>query len=163
VKTLKPVEKRIEWFGVRIEALRERAEAAEAEVGRLRAVVDDRDLRIVSARGRICEAEADQGFSDLLADYNDRLNDIKALRAKLAAAPEDLTRNDAYELQGILRTLTPSGTALKTSARELVRKWEEQNAKLALADKVVAAVWNSKACVRLKSIRAALDAYRNAT
>ena len=146
---LKPVEKRIEWFGVRIEALRERAEAAEAEVGRLRA--------------KNVDLGGGQGFSDLLADYNDRLNDIKALRAKLAAAPEDLTRNDAYELQDILRTLTPSGTALKTSARELVRKWEEQNAKLALADKVVGAVWNSKACVRVKSIRAALDAYRNAT
>jgi len=149
VKMLKPVEKRIEWFGVRIEALRERAEAAEAEVGRLRA--------------KNVDLGGGQGFSDLLADYNDRLNDIKALRAKLAAAPEDLTRNDAYELQDILRTLTPSGTALKTSARELVRKWEEQNAKLALADKVVGAVWNSKACVRVKSIRAALDAYRNAT
>ena len=149
MKMLKPVEKRIEWFGVRIEALRERAEAAEAEVGRLRA--------------KNVDLGGGQGFSDLLADYNDRLNDIKALRAKLAAAPEDLTRNDAYELQDILRTLTPSGTALKTSARELVRKWEEQNAKLALADKVVGAVWNSKACVRVKSIRAALDAYRNAT
>ena len=146
MKMLKPVEKRIEWFGVRIEALRERAEAAEAEVGRLRA--------------KNVDLGGGQGFSDLLADYNDRLNDIKALRAKLAAAPEDLTRNDAYELQDILRTLTPSGTALKTSARELVRKWEEQNAKLALADKVVGAVWNSKACVRVKSIRAALDAYR---
>ena len=92
--------------------------------------------------------------------HQDAWLEVERLRAKLAAAPEDLTRNDAYELQDILRTLTPSGTALKTSARELVRKWEEQNAKLALADKVVGAVWNSKACVRVKSIRAALDAYR---
>lgn len=37
-----------------------------------------------------------------------------------------VSNDEARELQDILRTLTPSGTALKTSARELVESWEKQ-------------------------------------
>jgi hypothetical protein len=40
---------------------------------------------------------------------------------------------ESHELQSILRTLTNSGTALITSARELVRLWEEGKAALAAA------------------------------
>jgi len=53
----------------------ERTQNAEAEVERLRAVVDDRDLRIVSARGRICEAEADLAA---LKERNERLVEVAA-------------------------------------------------------------------------------------
>jgi len=45
---------------------------------------------------------------------------VAGLEAKLAAAPVSI--EEANQLQDILRTLTNSGTALKTSARELVAK-----------------------------------------
>lgn len=51
-----------------------------------------------------------------------------ALRAEvdlLATAASTVSREEANELQDILRTLTPSGTALITSARELVAEFEK--------------------------------------
>lgn len=47
-----------------------------------------------------------------------------AFQQELDAKPECLSRAEATELQGILRTLAPTGAALVNSARELVRRYE---------------------------------------
>jgi hypothetical protein len=48
-----------------------------------------------------------------------------ALLEACARVARDITQEQANELQDILRTLTASGTALVTSARELRDRWEE--------------------------------------
>ena len=67
----------------------------------------------------------------VLAAVNEEPGEVAALTARAEAAEaerdaraRDITQQQAYELQDILRTLTSSGVALAASARELVRRYE---------------------------------------
>ncbi len=78
----------------------------------------------------------------------------------------DITQAQANELQDILRTLTNSGTALITSARELVRRYEalamppviEAKSDTNLLQNVQAIIVAEKRKYSLASTREAIDA-----
>jgi hypothetical protein len=62
------------------------------------------------------------------AHLRDALDEIERLKSRPVPP---ISCEESHELQSVLRTLTNSGTALITSARELVRLWEEGKAALA--------------------------------
>ncbi len=70
---------------------------------------------------------------------------------------ENITGDEARELQDILRTLTDSGTALKTSARELVAAFERHRKRADTAEAKVAELTAANEQLKLRLLSAAGD------
>lgn len=69
-------------------------------------------------------AELNRDKEGIQHERDEYYAEAERLKGELEKRASDIAQADANEMQDILRALTPGGTALKTSARELVKLWE---------------------------------------
>jgi hypothetical protein len=112
---------------------KDRADRAEAERDEARRLLGEAQQKAAHENERL-NATIAQAWSKLTGWDAVRLKNgshtasadpAAALLEACARVARDITQEQANELQDILRTLTASGTALVTSARELRDRWED--------------------------------------